>query len=61
MPIITVTCHTAGCENAGVPIEVESESTDPATGEVTTVGAFVCGPCGYAITDISPIEEESTT
>lgn len=52
------TCHTEGCGNAGIPIEVELTATDPVTGETYTVGSVVCGACGQQITDI---QEEETT
>jgi ribosomal protein S27E len=35
-----VTCHTDGCENAGIPILF----IDPAD-------TVICGPCGQEITD----------
>lgn len=38
-----VTCHTEGCENADIVIEISSFD------EVPTV---VCGPCAVQITDV---------
>ncbi|MFL6094576.1 MAG: hypothetical protein ACJ71Y_03930 [Blastococcus sp.] len=43
-----LTCHTAGCPNAGVPIELDI--TDPDTGQAMPA---VCGPCGRLITDVT--------
>jgi hypothetical protein len=54
--VSTVTCHTEGCINDGLPIEMEltyqyeDENGNTQTG---TVGTVVCGPCGQPITDIS--------
>ena len=48
----TVTCHTDGCENEGVPIEVD-RSIDVGDGEVVESPTVVCGPCGQQITDIT--------
>lgn len=40
----TLTCHTDGCGNAGVAIEMQIEDVpEPAA---------VCGACGQPITDI---------
>ncbi len=41
----TVTCHTEGCENNGIGIELR----DP---EPTVI----CGPCSQEITDKQPTE-----
>jgi len=46
------TCHTDGCVNNGIPLDVITSFTDPDTGETVTVGGVVCGPCGQPITDI---------
>lgn len=45
----SVTCHTEGCMNEGVPIEVTYDTSQPAP-EVQ------CGACGKPITDIDPDE-----
>jgi hypothetical protein len=50
--VSTVTCHTDGCANNGIPIELDLTYTDPDTGETVTVGGVICGPCGQPITDI---------
>jgi hypothetical protein len=39
-PIRTVTCHTPGCENEGVPLTLPC------------VDKVVCGPCKAVITDV---------
>lgn len=44
-----LTCHTQGCGNEGVPIELDI--IDPETGE--PVSSVLCGPCGQPITDVS--------
>ena len=41
-----VVCHTSGCENDNLPIEIESEDTPP---------IVVCGACGIEVTDITDI------
>ncbi len=41
-----VTCHTDGCENAGITLRVLA---DP---ENTNVS---CGPCGQRIADVTPV------
>jgi hypothetical protein len=56
--VSTVTCHTDGCENDGVPIEMDltvewvDEWGETHTSTVTSV---VCGPCGQPITDIQDV------
>lgn len=47
-----VTCHTEGCGNAGVGIDV-SLTWEDENGETQTVGAVVCGACGQEITDVA--------
>lgn len=43
-----VTCHTDGCENAEIPIQVS----------VDISGMLVyCGPCAVKIEDIVPVEQ----
>lgn len=55
------TCHTDGCENAGVPIDVgDLERTDEDTGE-TIVAGVVCGPCGQPIDDLSDTDPGATS
>jgi hypothetical protein len=46
------TCNTAGCENNGIPINVDTTDQTGPDGEVLTVGAVVCGPCGQPIADL---------
>lgn len=53
----TVTCHTAGCGNAGIAIpDVPLYATDPDTHERSRVAAVVCGVCAVEITDIDGTE-----
>ncbi len=49
-PIQRVTCHTPGCANEGIPIELPC------------AGAVQCGPCGQVIADVAdpPEPPEST-
>lgn len=47
----TLTCHTEGCGNAEIPIELELSWTDDEGVAHTTDSAF-CGACGNPITDI---------
>jgi hypothetical protein len=43
-------CHTDGCENSGVPIDVgDLTYTD---GDQTYTMGVNCGPCGQPITDV---------
>lgn len=42
------TCHTEGCENAGIGIAVSADAANP---------IVVCGPCSQTITDITPVTE----
>jgi hypothetical protein len=37
-----LTCETQGCENASIPIELETSAT-----------YFVCGPCANQITNFT--------
>ena len=51
------TCHTAGCENDGIPVDVgDLTYTDEETGEEYPM-TVVCGPCGNPITDVSEAPE----
>lgn len=45
-PQETVTCHTEGCENAGVPLVVVVPESS---------GGVTCGPCGLPIADRVPL------
>jgi hypothetical protein len=47
----TCTCHTDGCENNGIPIEMLLTYEDDA-GNTLRVDSVVCGACGQTITDI---------
>lgn len=40
----TVTCHTDGCVNEGIPVTF------------TCLPLVICGGCGNQITDITPAE-----
>lgn len=48
----TVTCHTDGCENNGIPLVMDLTYPDFDTGEPVRVDIVICGPCGQPITDI---------
>lgn len=50
-----VTCHTDGCPNAGIPLDVQLSWTDD-DGETHETTDIVCGPCGNPITDIESRE-----
>ena len=47
------TCHTEGCPNRDVPLQMQLTFVDDVTGETYAVAAVVCGPCGQPITDIT--------
>lgn len=47
-----VTCHTAGCENSGISIDMNLEYVGP-DGQTTYVSGVICGVCGQDITDIA--------
>jgi hypothetical protein len=48
----TCTCHTEGCENDGVPVELAlSFEMD---GMTMWVDVVYCGACGQEITDVVP-------
>jgi hypothetical protein len=49
----TCTCHTLGCLNAEIPIELQLTYTDD-FGVEQVVDAVTCGVCGQPITDIVP-------
>lgn len=44
-----VTCHTEGCENENIVIDIQTPEEQP---------IVICGPCGIEITDIAPIVDE---
>ena len=46
-----VTCHTEGCGNAGIAIDLPLTYLDDETGETVTVDSVACGVCGQPITD----------
>jgi hypothetical protein len=47
------TCHTDGCDNNGIPVDVgDLTAVDDATGDTYTMGVC-CGVCGQPITDIT--------
>jgi hypothetical protein len=48
--VSTVTCHTEGCANGGIPIEIDLTWTDD-EGQTHTMDCY-CGVCGQQITDI---------
>lgn len=46
-------CHTEGCSNRGIPIDVGDLTwTDPDTGE-TRIASVACGVCGQPIEDVT--------
>lgn len=42
---LSVVCHTEGCENEDITIEVLADAQSP---------VVICGPCGQEITDVTP-------
>lgn len=50
------TCHTEGCGNAEIHIEVELTYADWETGEVRRIDQVTCGVCGQPITDVQDRE-----
>lgn len=42
------TCHTEGCDNAGITIRVPAHPVTP---------SVQCGPCGVKITDLVAVTE----
>jgi hypothetical protein len=57
--VSTVTCRTDGCENNGIPIDLDLDIVDENGAVTGQVGTVVCGPCGQQITDISEGEAQS--
>ena len=51
----TVTCHTGGCENDGIPLQLDLTAYDLETGEPIPgeLCPVVCGPCGQPIDDVT--------
>lgn len=47
-----VVCHTSGCTNADVPIDLDLTWTDD-QGQQHSIDAVVCGVCTQPITDIT--------
>jgi hypothetical protein len=47
-----VTCHTDGCANSDIRIEMTLTYVDPETEETKPVDAVYCGECKEPITDI---------
>lgn len=57
---MTVTCRTAGCENAGIAIEIADTWTD-IDGSTRPVEVVQCGVClEWIIAPIEPPEQEDT-
>jgi hypothetical protein len=54
-----LTCRTADCPNAGIPIEIDLTWTDE-NGDTQDVDGAACGVCGETITDIAQDERETT-
>lgn len=46
------TCHTSGCVNEDVPVEVLTW-IDEETGETVHADRVECGGCGQEVTDIA--------
>lgn len=56
------TCHTDGCTNAGIPIDVGDLTWTDDNGQTHPV-AVSCGVCGQAIEDVTdqpPVAEDPT-
>ena len=51
---MAVTCHTEGCRNADIPIDLTLEYEDE-EGLTRTVDAVACGVCGQPITDLGGV------
>jgi hypothetical protein len=49
----TAICHTSGCENEGVPIDVGNLTVEDPWGGPPMTAAVSCGPCGQPITDVT--------
>jgi len=49
----TVTCHTDGCANAEIAIDLPTTYEDEETGETRSVDAVICGVCGQPIEDVT--------
>lgn len=47
----TVTCHTEGCGNEGIALDLELTYTDD-EGTTQTVDSVFCGVCSQPITDV---------
>jgi hypothetical protein len=45
-----VTCHTDGCDNAGITIPLDPPILD---GAPVVVDVVLCGVCGQTITDVT--------
>ena len=52
------TCHTEGCTNAGIPLDVGDLTHTDDDGNTHTMGVS-CGPCGQPITDVSDTAPEA--
>jgi hypothetical protein len=48
-----VTCHTPGCGNAEIAIDLILNHTNPETGMTEWVDGVACGVCGNDITDVA--------
>ena len=55
----TATCHSDGCENAGIAIPVPIHYKDEESGETRRVDFVACGVCGNDIDDIKETSNES--
>lgn len=50
----SATCHTDGCANADIPLDLYLSWEDDDTGQTEYVSAVMCGVCGQEITDVVP-------
>lgn len=50
----TVTCHTPGCSNDGLPIPGIPTTWTDDDGATHPVNSITCGGCGVPITDVVP-------
>ena len=57
--IVTVTCHTSGCDAAGIAIDLASESL--VDGDWFPVDSYWCGTCSHEITDVTDAAAPATT
>ena len=54
----TATCHTEGCDNAGIALPNVATVVD-IDGEPYPVSVVICGVCGQEITDVADDERNA--